>query len=216
MLEDLNRFRLPVIALFGAEDDDDDEGPGGESATDTDIKDDDHISKDYAKKLRRENAKHRTEKNELSKKVEDLEAEIAEARKKELSDIERLTEENQELQTKQQELETNLAAAAQALINEQVRAAVRSAANDAKFADPEDAVTMLDLGDFVDKDGDIDNKAIVKEVEALAEEKKYLLNTSKGSADGSARGGKVDDPKDFDAMVEKYEEQFKAQGRVKV
>ncbi|MDX3520693.1 hypothetical protein [Streptomyces scabiei] len=53
-----------------------------------------------------------------------------------------------------------------------VRAQVQALAT-AGFADPEDAVGALDLGSYIDSDGDIDEAAIKADLEALLERKPH-------------------------------------------
>lgn len=61
-----------------------------------------------------------------------------------------------------------------------------------KLSDPADAVRFLDLDEFkVDKDGEVDTKAIGKAVDQLLKDKPYLASGApkrNGSGDGGARG----------------------------
>ena len=66
-----------------------------------------------------------------------------------------------------------------------VRAEVKAAAG-TKLADPEDAVRLLDLGQFkVDDDGEVDGKAIAQAIDDLVKTKPYLAASS-----GDGKNGK--------------------------
>jgi hypothetical protein len=68
---------------------------------------------------------------------------------------------------------------------------VRAAAG-GKFKDPEDAVAHLQgrLGEFVGDDGEVDDKAIAREVEALLKARPYLgVEKPPASFDGGQRNG---------------------------
>lgn len=78
-----------------------------------------------------------------------------------------------------------------------LKAEVRAAAG-GKLADPEDAVRLLDLGDFsVGDDGDVDRTPIDKAITDLLETKPYLAangHTPSGDLDQGGRGGEGPKP----------------------
>ena len=109
-------------------------------------------------KLRRESAKHRTK----AKELEPLAAKAREAEEAQKSEAERLT--------------SQLAAAEERVTAVQqrvVRAEVKALAAES-FADPEDAHAFLDLGGYVDEDGDVDTAAISKDLKDLLKRKPHL------------------------------------------
>lgn len=62
-----------------------------------------------------------------------------------------------------------------AAVRRAVTAEVRSIAASLKFQDPSDALRMLDLDEFTDDSGEVDEKAIKVALETIAEKKPYLL-----------------------------------------
>jgi hypothetical protein len=76
---------------------------------------------------------------------------------------------------------------ATAMVERAARAEVRALAA-ATFADPSDAAAFLNLGDFVDDDGDIDSKGIEKALADLLKRKPHLAReAAPPSFDGGAR-----------------------------
>ncbi|MCY0928312.1 hypothetical protein OTB20_19345 [Streptomyces sp. H27-H1] len=76
---------------------------------------------------------------------------------------------------------------ATALVQRAVKAEVRALAAKA-FADPSDAAAFLNLGDYVDESGDINEKAIEKDLADLLKRKPHLAKEGNApSFDGGAR-----------------------------
>ncbi|MEU7597286.1 hypothetical protein AB0B79_30280 [Streptomyces sp. NPDC039022] len=74
-----------------------------------------------------------------------------------------------------------------ALTQRAVRAEVKALAA-ARFADPSDAAAFLNLGDYVDEEGDIDTKGIEKALADLLKSKPHLARADAGpSFDPGAR-----------------------------
>lgn len=83
-----------------------------------------------------------------------------------------------------------------------VRAEVRAAAG-SKLADPSDAAALLgDLSRFVDKDGEVDDKAISRAIDDLVKAKPYLgaAARNRGSADGGSRSA-PDSEESMDTLI---------------
>ena len=85
-------------------------------------------------------------------------------------------------------------------IRRAVTAEVKSVAAGLKFQDPGDALRMLDLDDFADDSGEVDDAAVLAALKAIAEKKPYLLagSTMVGKSGGQVTGGgttkQSDDP----------------------
>lgn len=76
---------------------------------------------------------------------------------------------------------------ASALVHRAVKAEVRALAAKG-FADPSDAAAFLNLGDYIDDAGDIDEKAIEKDLADLLKRKPHLAKeAAPPSFDGGAR-----------------------------
>ncbi|MGW1134565.1 hypothetical protein [Streptomyces griseoluteus] len=76
---------------------------------------------------------------------------------------------------------------ATAMVERAARAEVRALAAD-KFADPSDAAAFLNVGEFVDDDGEIDSKGIEKALADLLKRKPHLgKEAAPPSFDGGAR-----------------------------
>lgn len=134
------------------------EPPQSPEGASTDPWADPEVARKEIEKLRRENANHRTKNKELeplAKKAKELE----DAQK---SETERLTG---QLTEAQQRFET--------VQRRAVRSEVKALAAD-EFADPEDAHAFLDLGAYVDDEGDIDAAAIQKDLKDLLKRKPHL------------------------------------------
>ncbi|KOT94480.1 hypothetical protein ADK70_12420 [Streptomyces rimosus subsp. pseudoverticillatus] len=109
-------------------------------------------------KLRREAAKHRTK----AKELEPLAEKAREAEEAQKSEAERLT-------GQLRAAEERIAAIQQRTVRAEVKALAA-----AEFADPEDAHAFLDLGGYVDEDGDVDTSAISKDLKDLLKRKPHL------------------------------------------
>lgn len=76
------------------------------------------------------------------------------------------------------------------LQTERVSVAIERAASKKGFLDPEDAVVNIKTSDVLTSDGDVDDKALAKELDDLAKRKPHLVGDGKpGSFDGGSRGG---------------------------
>jgi hypothetical protein len=89
---------------------------------------------------------------------------------------------------------------ATAMVERAARAEVRALAA-SSFADPSDAAAFLNLGDFVDDEGDIDSKGIEKALADLLKRKPHLgKETAPPSFDGGARTT-AGAPTDMNALI---------------
>jgi len=103
-------------------------------------------------------------------------ARLKEIEDREKSDLDKLTEANAAA-------ESRITALTQRAVQAEVKALAAS-----KFADPSDASAFLDLGDYVDDDGDIDSKGIEKALADLLKAKPHLGREGAApSFDGGAR-----------------------------
>ena len=121
---------------------------------------------DYVKSLRSEAAKHRTEKNELRKQVEELDAKLKGYEDKSKSEVERITEEKVKLERELADRDREAAEAA-------VKAQVFAEAVKLNIVDPDMAYLALDLS-VLDPD---DPKSVAKALSGLVKEKPYLLKS---------------------------------------
>lgn len=106
----------------------------------------------------------------LRKRLKELEPKAEELQRikdSEKSESERL---NDQLERAQEQI----AATRKRLVTARVQAIAGASVEDrAAFADPEDAVGALDLGSYIDSDGDIDEAAIEADLQALLERKPH-------------------------------------------
>ena len=106
----------------------------------------------------------------LRKRLKEQEPQLAELQRikdSEKTESERL---NDQLSAAQEQI----AATRKRLVTARVQAIAGSSVEDrAAFADPEDAVGALDLGSYIDSDGDIDEAAIEADLQALLERKPH-------------------------------------------
>jgi hypothetical protein len=106
----------------------------------------------------------------LRKRLKEQEPQLAELQRSkdsEKSESERL---NDQLTAAQEQI----AATRKRLVTARVQAIAGASVEDrAAFADPEDAVGALDLGSYIDSDGDIDEAAIEADLQALLERKPH-------------------------------------------
>ncbi|MFG3173629.1 hypothetical protein ACGFZC_00995 [[Kitasatospora] papulosa] len=116
------------------------------------------------KKFEAELRKKNSEAANLRKRLKEQEPLLAELQKRkdaEKSDTDRL---NDQLTRAEEQITKTR----QRLVRSQVQALAM-----AGFADPEDAVGALDLGTYIDSDGDIDEAAIKADLDALLERKPH-------------------------------------------
>ncbi len=195
-VEDLKWLDLvKPMALFGAEDDGDDEGSDDTSQEDNDGDDEPKtFDQAYVDSLRKESAGRRVKAKESDARVSTLEAELAKIKQAEMDDLEKATA-NLETANETATTATARAEAAEAvLLAEQVRFSVTIAATEAGFEDPTDALSMISQDDLVDDEGEISTKKVKARLKALADAKPYLLKAAgSGSGDGGPRGKPVDD-----------------------
>lgn len=134
--------------------------------------------------------------NDRAKAAEDQLAELTkwkdEQEAAKLSDIERAEQERQKAEERATQAE-------QKALNLERSGFVRSAAQAARFTDPDDAVAFLE-----GKLGDLETPEQAKEaVAALAKSKPHLVGSRAGGGDGGARGGTLDDiPRTADGKVD--------------
>ncbi|MFD4547290.1 hypothetical protein [Streptomyces sp. NPDC058466] len=122
--------------------------------------------KKFEAALRKKNSEAENLRKRL-KEQEPLLAELKKRKEAELSESERLTE---QLTAAQEQI----AKTRQRLVRSQVQALAGTATDGrAAFADPADAFGELDLGSYIDSDGDIDEAAIEADLRALLERKPH-------------------------------------------
>ena len=122
--------------------------------------------KKFEAALRKKNSEAENLRKRL-KEQEPLLAELKKRKEAELSESERLTE---QLTAAQEQITKTR----QRLVRSQVQALAGTATDGrAAFADPADAFGELDLGSYIDSDGDIDEAAIEADLQALLERKPH-------------------------------------------
>lgn len=105
-----------------------------------------------------------------------------------LSEYDKLVEASKSELQRAQDLATSHATKAQAAVAKLATAEVRAAAAD-KFADPSDAVGLLDPAKFVSEDGEVDSQAISTAVADLLTKKPHLAKRSGPRPDPSQGAG---------------------------
>ncbi|KKM99054.1 hypothetical protein LCGC14_1151710 [marine sediment metagenome] len=153
----------------------------------------------YVEKLRKEAADRRVKLNEVEK-------ELAERKKADMTDLEKAQTEREEEKTRADIAET-------ALGKSLMESAVTTAASDAKFHNARDAISLLGSDEIAtNEDGSPNEQSVKAAVKRLGEASPHLVKgKDAGSGDGSARGdgaGKVLDKQ------KEYKKQFQQQGGV--
>lgn len=186
-----------------------DEGDSGDASDDGDSGDGDEggdeggeprsYDQAYVDSLRKQNAKYRTERNTAQ-------GELDERKKAEMSDLEKAQTERDEEKTRGDTAETRLA---EVLMQSEITVS----ATKADFHDPQDATSLILLGDIAtNDDGSPNRQSVDAAVKRLAESKPHLVKgKGSGSGDGGARGKGGANVKDKQA---EYEKQFTQQGGV--
>jgi hypothetical protein len=135
-------------------------------AAETEVEEKPFDRKQAEAKIRKANS----EAANLRKRLKEQEPQLAELQRikdAEKSDSERL---NDQLAAAQEQI----TATRKRLVTARVQAIAGASVEDrAAFADPEDAVGALDLGSYIDSDGDIDEAAIEADLQALLERKPH-------------------------------------------
>ena len=103
--------------------------------------------------------------------------ELAALKAKEQTDAERLAAERDAEREK-----------VKAAVRRAVTAEVKSVASSLKFCDPSDALRMLDLDEYTDESGEVDEAAIRSALEEIAAKKPYLLASSEAPAPARSGG----------------------------
>lgn len=120
------------------------------------------------KKFEAELRKKNSEAANLRKRLKELEPAAAELQR--IKDAEKT--ESERLNDQLQRAQDQITKTRQKLVRSQVQALAMTG-----FADPEDAVGALDLGSYIDSDGDIDEAAIKADLDALLERKPHWAKT---------------------------------------
>ncbi|GAA4908083.1 hypothetical protein [Streptomonospora salina] len=124
------------------------------------------FSRDYVEKLRRENARYRTQ-------VRELEPKAAKADELEQANA---TENERAVTAAKAETEKATAEKYRGLL---VQAEARALAAELKFRDPEDAVRLVDLADVeAGEDGAVDRESIRSVLRTVADKKPYLIEAA--------------------------------------
>ena len=145
-----------------------DTSAGGENNNDTDPDSglDEHASQVIGA-VRKDFKRERAQRQAAERKVAEFERQAQEA-----ADAKKTAEE------RAQEAATHSEARAQAFRDRAVKAEVKAlAASD--FADPEDASAFLDLGGYVNDDGDVDMDAIKSDLADLLDRKPHLAKSDR-------------------------------------
>ncbi|MFG3046230.1 hypothetical protein ACGFZR_15040 [Streptomyces sp. NPDC048241] len=141
---------------------------GTESTEDAQVAETEETGSFDRKRFEAELRKKNSEAANLRKRLKDTEPLLAELQRRqdaEKSDTDRL---NDQLSRAQEQITSTR----QKLVRTQVQALAMVG-----FADPEDAVGALDLGSYIDSDGDIDEAAIKADLDALLERKPHWAKT---------------------------------------
>jgi len=125
------------------------------------------FDEDYVRSLRSESAKHRSERNELRKTVEELDAKLKGYEDKSKSEVERITEEKMKLERDLADRDREMAEAA-------LKAKVYAEASRLNIVDSEMAYLALDIS-TLDPD---DPKSVQKALSSLVKDKPYLLKSA--------------------------------------
>ncbi len=148
---------------------------------------------EYVQELRQEAAKYRTQMRDLEERLtvvadyDDLKTQADEWTKHQDAQKGELEKLQEQAAQAQQERDQAIELANKRLVS----AAIVSEASTAGFANPQDAIVLLDhSGVKIDDKGNVQGAA--EAVKQLAEDKKYLLNNKQPapSVDGGAGGGK--------------------------
>ena len=191
------------IELFGSdgEDDSSDDPQVGANDDADDDSGEETFSAEYVKKLRDENASRRVAGKDSATELAKVQAELAAIQKAEMSDMEKL---RTDLDTATSALESATEVSTISAANlktERIRNAVTMAAIKAEFVDPSDALSMISQDDLVNDEGTIDDKAVERNIKALAKKKPHLLKSAnRGSGDGGG-GGNAPTPDTHEARV---------------
>ena len=125
------------------------------------------FDEDYVRSLRSESAKHRSERNELRKTVEELDAKLKGYEDKSKSEVERITEEKMKLERDLADRDREMAEAA-------LKAKVYAEASRLNIVDSEMAYLALDISSL-DPD---DPKSVQKALSSLVKDKPFLLKST--------------------------------------
>jgi len=125
------------------------------------------FDEDYVRSLRSESAKHRSERNELRKTVEELDAKLKGYEDKSKSEVERITEEKMKLERDLADRDREMAEAA-------LKAKVYAEASRLNIVDSEMAYLALDISSL-DPD---DPKGVQKALSSLVKDKPFLLKSA--------------------------------------
>ena len=125
------------------------------------------FDEDYVRSLRSESAKHRSERNELRKTVEELDAKLKGYEDKSKSEVERITEEKMKLERDLADRDREMAEAA-------LKAKVYAEASRLNIVDSEMAYLALDIS-TLDPD---DPKGVQKALSSLVKDKPFLLKST--------------------------------------
>ncbi len=201
-------IELPSIRLFGADGENDpndpkkgakDEGEGKAKSKGDGKPVEDKFSLEYVEKLRKEAASRRVSEKETAEKLATVAAELAEIKKAEMSDLDKVKTELEEATERADLAEKTALQSSSQLKTERIRNAVTMAAFEAGFEDPTDALSMISQDDLVDDEGTVLTKTIKARLKSLGDKKPYLLKKNRpGSGDGGGLGSN-DDPKSFDS-----------------
>jgi hypothetical protein len=208
---------LTASHLFGAdgeEDPDTDPQEGAEDDADDDDKDlgEDKYSQEYVEGLRKEAAGHRVSGKKTASALAKAEAELAEIKKADMSDLEAAKTDRDSATIRADEAELTATQATALLKTERIQNAVTMAALDAGFEDPTDALSMISQDDLVDDEGTIVAKTVKSRLKTLADKKPYLLKAHRpGSGDGGPTG-KTGGPETYEDKQAAYLKDMTASG----
>lgn len=216
-------MKLSPVALFGADGDGGEGGkpdpskndpsgsggvggvdndPGGQSTSEAKPE---TFDADYVSKIRGEAASRRVAEKDALELAKKLQAELDTLKQAEMNDLEKA---KAMLESHQKEAADSKAKAEKfeaSLTAERIMNAVKMAALEANFQDPDDALSMISQDELVDDDGQVVDKTVKARLKALADKKPYLLKkASSGSGDGGAGTKAPEDETGFSAKVDAY------------
>lgn len=150
------------------------------------------FDEDYVRSLRSEAARHRTEKNEFRKQVEELDAKLKGYEDQSKSEVEKITEEKVKLERVLADRDREAAESA-------VKMQVIAEASKLNIVDSEMAYLALDLSSLDSEDP----KSISKALSSLVKDKPYLLKSAPPSpgAGGPPVQGKPSPEQQFLTML---------------
>lgn len=198
---DLELF--PLIILGFEEDgsgdsedssDDQDQNDDGAGSSDSEEENDDESEDDSEAGLKSALRAERLAARTANKELKEAQRKLKQADKREADRLLAEKSEIEQAQARELESKTKIEKLSAGLLQRTLKSAIVEAATQLRFADPQDAVSMVDRDSIVfsqDEDDpseiEIDQKTVVAAVKALASKKPHFLKS--GTEDGEPTGG---------------------------